>query len=65
MLLFGNILGEAPDLYSFWHSSEKFYPGLNLALYENKTADRLIESIRNNFDNDKRMGFIGSSINNY
>lgn len=54
MLLFGNILGEAPDLYSFWHSSEKFYPGLNLALYENKTADRLIESIRNNFDNDKR-----------
>ena len=54
MLLFGNILGEAPDLYSFWHSSEKFYPGLNLALYENKTVDRLIESIRNNFDNDKR-----------
>ena len=54
MLLFGNILGEAPDLYSFWHSAEKFYPGLNLALYENKTADKLIESIRNNFDNNKR-----------
>lgn len=54
MILFGNILGKNPDLYSFWHSSEKFYPGLNLALYENKAADKLIESIRENFDEQKR-----------
>lgn len=55
MIIFGNILGKSPDLYSFWHSSEKFYPGLNLSLYENKTADKLIESIRENFNDDKRF----------
>lgn len=59
MILFGNILGENPDLYSFWHSSEKFYPGLNLALYENKAADKLIESIRENFDEQKRLEDLG------
>ncbi len=55
MIIFGNILGKSPDLYSFWHSSEKFYPGLNLSLYENKTSDKLIESIRENFNYRKRL----------
>ncbi|MEK7062126.1 MAG: peptide ABC transporter substrate-binding protein [Patescibacteria group bacterium] len=59
MIIFGNILGKSPDLYSFWHSSEKFYPGLNLSLYENKTADKLIESIRENFNDDKRSVDLG------
>ncbi len=54
MILFGNIFGENPDLFSFWHSSQRFYPGLNLALYENSAADRLIESIRKNLDEEKR-----------
>ncbi len=54
MILFGNILGENPDLFSFWHSSQRFYPGLNLALYENSAADGLIESIRKNLDEEKR-----------
>ncbi|MBI4993518.1 peptide ABC transporter substrate-binding protein [Candidatus Wolfebacteria bacterium] len=53
-LVFGNILGEVPDLFSFWHSSEKFYPGLNLALYENKEVDRLIKSVRSDFDFESR-----------
>ena len=59
MIIFGNILGKSPDLYSFWHSSEKFYPGLNLSLYENKTADKLIESIRENFNDNKRSADLG------
>ncbi|MEK7162927.1 MAG: peptide ABC transporter substrate-binding protein [Patescibacteria group bacterium] len=56
MIIFGNIFGnsDSPDLYSFWHSSERFYPGFNLALYENKIADTLIESIRNNLNEQKR-----------
>jgi peptide/nickel transport system substrate-binding protein len=45
-LLFGNIVFPTPDLYSFWHSSQKFYPGLNLALYDNQLADQMIESLR-------------------
>ncbi len=46
MLLFGNVLNANSDLFSFWHSSERFYPGLNLSLYSNKKADQLIEKIR-------------------
>ncbi len=54
MILFGNIFGSNQDLFSFWHSSERFYPGLNLALYENKSADALIESIRKNLNPKSR-----------
>ncbi|MFA6136247.1 MAG: ABC transporter substrate-binding protein [Candidatus Paceibacterota bacterium] len=46
ILLFGNISSATPDLFSFWHSSQKFYPGLNLSLYENSTVDSLLESLR-------------------
>lgn len=54
MLLFGNVLGKNYDLYSFWHSSQRFYPGRNLSLYNNKNADALIESIRQELDDSKR-----------
>lgn len=50
MLLFGNVLGKNTDLFSFWHSSQRFYPGLNLALYNNKKVDSLLESVRQNLD---------------
>lgn len=55
LLLFGNILNTNPDLFSFWHSSERFYPGLNLTLYNNKKVDSLIESIRQNMDKASRL----------
>lgn len=54
MLLFGNILRANSDLYSFWHSSQRFQPGLNLALYENKNVDKLIENARATFDEEAR-----------
>ena len=54
MLLFGNILKHNPDVFAFWHSSERFFPGLNLSLYENKKVDTLLESIRKNFNIDAR-----------
>ncbi|HUZ92522.1 MAG TPA: peptide ABC transporter substrate-binding protein [Candidatus Paceibacterota bacterium] len=54
MLLFGNILGPSDDLYSFWNSSQRFYPGLNLAIYNSATADSLINSIRQELDPAKR-----------
>lgn len=50
MLLFGNILKNSPDIFAFWHSSERFYPGLNLAVYENKKVDALLEGIRKDPD---------------
>lgn len=45
-LLFGNVLGPSSDLYSFWDSSQRFYPGLNLAVYSNKSVDAAIEDAR-------------------
>ncbi|MDO8516316.1 MAG: ABC transporter substrate-binding protein [bacterium] len=53
-LLFGNVLSPSGDLFSFWHSSERFYPGLNLALYSNKKVDAAIESVRQDQDADAR-----------
>ncbi len=53
-VLFGNLLGSNGDLYAFWHSSEKYYPGLNLSLYGNKQTDKLLESIRQNPDKTSR-----------
>ena len=45
-LLFGETLGPSSDLYSFWDSSQRFYPGLNLAIYGSSDADNAIEGAR-------------------
>ena len=55
MILFGNVLKGNSDIFSFWHSSERFYPGLNLALYENKKVDALLESVRKNLKAEDRI----------
>ena len=54
MIIFGNVFGNNPDLFSFWHSSERFYPGLNLALYNNSVTDSLIESVRKDISKEAR-----------
>jgi peptide/nickel transport system substrate-binding protein len=59
MLLFGNILKNNPDIFSFWHSSERFRTGLNLAFYENNTVDTLLESTRKELHRDTRIRDIG------
>ena len=53
-LLFGQALGSIPDPFSFWHSSQKRDPGLNLSLYENKKSDKLLEEARISSDQDER-----------
>jgi peptide/nickel transport system substrate-binding protein len=45
-LLFGNVLGPSSDLYSFWDSSQRFDPGLNLAIYSNPKVDAAIQDAR-------------------
>lgn len=45
-LLFGEVLNIDLDPFSFWHSSQKKNPGLNLALYDNKTSDKILEETR-------------------
>ncbi len=45
-LLFGEVLGLNPDPFSFWHSTQRKDPGLNLSAYSNKKVDGLLESAR-------------------
>jgi peptide/nickel transport system substrate-binding protein len=53
-LLFGNIINFESDLFAFWHSSQRLYPGLNLALFSDKNVDARIESARQSLDRDAR-----------
>ncbi len=55
VLIFGNFLENREDLFPFWHSSQKMYPGLNLALYQNQKADTLMETIRQTSDESQRQ----------
>ncbi len=45
-LLFGTVVGRELDFFSFWHSSQRNDPGLNVALYTNLTTDALLASAR-------------------
>lgn len=53
-LLFGEIIGNDPDPYPFWHSSQSFDPGLNLAIFYNKQVDQLLEEARQTNDPEQR-----------
>jgi len=54
-LLFGEIIGQDPDLFSFWHSSQTTDPGLNLSGYQNKDLDDLLEKVRQTFNEEQRI----------
>ncbi len=54
ILIYGEMIGADPDLYSFWHSTQSDYPGLNLAKFSNRDADKLLESARTTLNPDSR-----------
>ncbi len=54
VLLFGQFLSMDPDPFPFWHSSQGNSPGLNLALYNNKDVDKLLENARTELEQAKR-----------
>lgn len=45
-ILFGEVVGRSPDLFAFWHSSQRNDPGLNLAMYANSKVDTLLSQAR-------------------
>ncbi|ETB63912.1 TPA: peptide ABC transporter substrate-binding protein [Candidatus Nomurabacteria bacterium] len=55
VLLFGQVVNNESDLYSFWHSSQKNDPGLNIAMYNNKKVDTLLESVQNILSFEQRL----------
>lgn len=54
-LFFGQIVNHESDLYSFWHSSQKTDPGLNIAIYNNKKVDTILESIQKILKSEDRI----------
>ena len=53
-LLYGMVIGRDQDLYAFWDSRERNDPGLNIALYANKSVDTLLEDARSSSDESRR-----------
>lgn len=45
-LLFGSITETPADLYAFWHSSQRTYPGLNISSYVSSKLDTNLETLR-------------------
>jgi len=54
-LLFGEVVGRDLDLFAFWHSSQRNDPGLNIALYTNIKADKLLSDGRKTSDQNERI----------
>jgi peptide/nickel transport system substrate-binding protein len=55
VLLFGEVLSLNPDPFSFWHSTQRKDPGLNLSFYSNKRVDGLLESARQSFSKETKI----------
>lgn len=53
-LLFGSITESPSDLYAFWHSSQRSYPGLNISNYVSKSLDENLEVLRTSTDAEDR-----------
>ena len=53
-LLFGEIINNESDLFAFWHSSQRKDPGLNVAMYTNATADKLLTEASTTLDDTTR-----------
>ena len=55
VLLFGEITESPSDLYAFWHSSQRTYPGLNVSNYVSKNLDENLDTLRSENDEQLRM----------
>lgn len=54
-LLFGAITESPSDLYAFWHSSQRTYPGLNISNYVSKKLDENLDILRSSKDENERL----------
>ncbi|MEI7452192.1 MAG: ABC transporter substrate-binding protein [Candidatus Falkowbacteria bacterium] len=53
--IFGQAIGNDPDQYAFWHSSQIGNGGLNISEYKNKDVDTLLEAGRLATSTDVRI----------
>jgi peptide/nickel transport system substrate-binding protein len=64
-LFFGQVVNHESDLFSFWHGTQKQDPGLNIAMYDNKASDLILEKIQKTPDRDKRIDEYVDLINEF
>jgi len=55
ILLLSQVVGNDPDSYLFWHSSQSGENGLNVVSYKNKEVDKLLEEARMSLDINDRI----------
>lgn len=55
LLLFGQSLGPDPDVFNFWHSTQKDDPGLNFSYFDDKAVDNYLESGRSTSNLKERI----------
>lgn len=53
-LFFGQVINHESDLFSFWHSSQKKDPGLNIAMYSNPKVDKILEDAQKTINVETR-----------
>lgn len=59
-LFFGEVVTSTTDLFAFWHSSQSADPGLNIASFNNKDADRILDKMRTAVDTTQHDTFYTS-----
>jgi len=57
-LFFGQVVGRGLDLFSFWHSSQRKSPGVNISSYTNATTDKILEDLRKEQNIDNKIELI-------
>lgn len=62
-VLFGQVVGRDLDLYSYWSSSQRNDPGLNIAMYTDTNSDKLLDDLRATFDDQARKDKIIKWVN--
>jgi len=60
ILLYAQGLYMIPDPSSFWHSTQKKYPGLNFSLYQQSETDDLLKKSIEEIDQTKRQELLQS-----
>jgi len=54
-LFFGQIINHESDLYSFWHSSQRKDPGLNISMYNSAKVDKILEDAQKTINTEDRV----------
>lgn len=64
-LFFGQIINHESDLFSFWHSSQRKDPGLNISMYSSPKVDKILEDAQKTINNEDRTSKYKSLVENF